>query len=420
MFSLRKLIFFIVLSAVLGWMLGYLRFPYLEQDTAFFPIAVLCLLVFIFFIFIKSTLKIKSQQTTEAVSSKKNFLLLLVVFVIVIASVIFNIKFYKQNSDLEKQIHEDRKKIQELSAIIESSGSGNLSVFMNTILEEVDSEMKTKSVLSDSVIHKLATLSYSFKPHKIYEGDSISEKTISLERGQLLLALLMLDIDSVSFLRIKSEVSFAGANLNGADLRGVDLSNADLKGAHFKVANLKRVNLSGADLSDAVLYAANLDSAKLVATNFKRADMRWAMLNHAQLQSADLSGAQMMQAQFANAEMYRATIQNADLSGAIMQNANLTSANLIGSNLQRVNFKNAILMYVNMRLTNQFEAIYSDANLHKAIVDSTWMKDSPGWNLTGYEYIKEKYKLLNDTADVTNYPYYRLTEIYKDSLEVNK
>lgn len=331
--------------------------------------------------------------------------------IIVITSVLLNIHFYKHSSDLEKLIHEDREKIQELSAMIESSGSGNLSVFMNTILEEVDTEMKMKGALSDSVIQKLATLSYSFKPHKIYIGDSISKKTISPERGQLMLALLMLDIDSASFTQIKSEVTFAGANLEGADLRGVDLSNADLKGAHFKEANLKKVNLSGADLSDAVLYAANLDSAKLVATNLKRADMRWAMLNHAQLQTADLSGAQMMQAQFIYAEMYKANIQNANLSGAIMQNSNLINANLIGSNLEKTNFNRSNLSFANMRLTKQTETIYSDANLQKVIVDSTWVKDVSDLNIIGYDQILQNYILINDTSDVSGYPYFRLTKL---------
>ncbi|MFN3940496.1 MAG: pentapeptide repeat-containing protein, partial [Chitinophagales bacterium] len=328
------------------------------------------------------------------------------------ACIVVSILLFRQNQSLKNQVTDRHADLQALSEIIEKAGSGSLVTFMQHILEELNTAMQSPAYagINDTLIAKLSALSNSFTPYPYFEADSISARKISPERGQLLIALLLLDIDSVSLQKIKSAVSFSGANLNGANLAGVDLSGADLRGAHFKEANLKGANLNGADMSDALLLAANLDSATLISTNLKRADMRWSRHNFAQMQAANLNGALMTNAQFIHTDLYKASLQFADVSGAIFYKGNLHSADLMGTTMVKTNFTEADMDYTNLRLTNPQESIWDNTSLHKATVDSMWMQKMEQWRLIGKEAILQHYQLANDTADQWNNPLHRLNK----------
>ncbi len=420
----RNLLIGIILGAVIGWVSGFLRLPYIENNYSFLLgfiacFAIIVLVCYVVFLWNKKSSilrligKTNETQVSKITARKYNIIWMLLIFFLATGGMISNVYMHKQNALLITQIQDQNKNIKELSEMIESAGAGNLTSFMNMMLDEVDHALKTNPgvVLSDTIIEKIAALSLSFKPYKYFEGDSISEKKMSPERGQLLLALLLMDIDSVSFSKIKSNVTFSGANLNGVDLKGADLSNADLKGAHFKETNLSGTNFNHADLSDAELYAANLDSANFSGADLKRSDLRWAQLNDAELSRADMNGAQMASAQFINANLYKAKIQFADLTGAILHKANLSGVDLMGTGLTKANLSEADLSNTDLRMIKPDEAILNGAEFNKAIVDSTWMKNLNIWRLIGINEIRDNYKIINDTADQWKKPIYRLKKI---------
>src|SRR5204862_7893161 len=149
---------------------------------------------------------------------------------------------------------DQNKRIREQSELIESCRRSSLVILMNDILDKVDDDLKNNpgGKLSDKTIASIvAAFNYTFIPYRYWEGDSLSEKKLSPEKGQLLLELFIKNIDTSSFNKIKLNAHFSGADLRKGDLRGVDLSGADLKDVDLSDADLSGASLSSADLRGA-------------------------------------------------------------------------------------------------------------------------------------------------------------------------
>jgi hypothetical protein len=108
---------------------------------------------------------------------------------------------YKQNKFLKFQLRDKDKKILQQSTLLEASKNRNLVSLMSNILGDAEQELKNSKTLSDDIIARIADLSLSLKPYRYLEGDSLSEKEISPERGQLLLTLIRTKLDSSSFIK---------------------------------------------------------------------------------------------------------------------------------------------------------------------------------------------------------------------------
>jgi uncharacterized protein YjbI with pentapeptide repeats len=400
-----------ILGGVLGWMLGFLRFPYVEMHRSFLPGLICGFAVMIFIWLVVSNREKKQEQQKKYVFVNKA--LTLFAFFIVICCVVVSILLFKQSMSLRNQLAVQEKKIKDLSEQALSAASGNLAGLMQRILDDVANELEANpgAVLSDTLVNKIAAVSHTFKPYKYFTGDSLTERIASPERGQLLLALLLMDMDSASFEKVKRNVTFSYADLHGAYLRGANLSNADLKGANFQSADLSKALFLGADLSDANLYAAKLDSALLDMAILKRADMRWARLNYATLKMANMNGAQMMHSQFIHAVLFNANMQWADMSGAIFREAGMYKSNLMGSIVNNTNFTKANLDRSNLRLIQADASIFNGVQLHAAIADSSWFNNMEVWRLIGKDEIKNTYILVNDTTIHFNYPLFRFQKI---------
>lgn len=398
----------ILLGGICGWFLGYIRFPYMEQNMSFVLGCIFGIAIVIFILFARFVFKKNTEQTGSAAPNQTRVFSILILL-IASAGLICSLMFYKQNNTLQSQIADNKSKMQDMSAIIQQAGSGNLAGMMQHILDAVQLQTASGAIITDTLLSQLAALSYTFTPYPYFDGDTIAQRSISPQRGQLLMGLLLMDIDSVSFQKIKNTVSFAGAQLSGADLHGVDLSGADLVGAHLTEANLRAANLNNARLSDALLYAAQLDSATMLSADLKRADLRWSTLHDADLTMADLNGAQMANAQFMHTQLYRATLQYAEVSNAIFYQSNLHSADLMGTAMQKTNFTEADMSFTNLRLVSPNDAIWNNTLLQKATVDSTWMQNMDAWHLIGKEEIRQHYQLVNDTVDQWKNPLHRLT-----------
>ena len=434
--GIKNLLVGFTLGILIGWALGFLRLPFIEKNFSFLIGFIACLALgllalVLIYVWNKNALILKLlgkySSTKNSVNATKTYTMvwILVAFFIVLGGVANILIIFKQNKFFKTQTQIQNKKITEQSELIVSISKSNQVFLMSNILDKVDDELKNNpnGKMSDATIARIAALGYSFKPYRYLEGDSLSDNKLSPERGQLLLALSIMNIDSSSFDKIKLKTSFSGADLSKADLKEIDLTEADLKGADLTEADLKKVILKRADLTKAKLWAANLNKADLSETNMRRADLSWADMSGADLNNANFRGAILTSAIFKNTDLSGAYFRWADLNGVLLNEANLTDvdmaaaflrkANLSKTNLSGVNLTSADLRETNLRETNlkgadlRFaqltNADLTGAQLNGAIIEEDWFKKLDQWKVIGAIEIQTRYKIIEGSSPQSEY-----------------
>lgn len=335
---------------------------------------------------------------------------------IVAGGLVCGLLLIKQYTLIREQTRNQRINIAQQAELIESVRKSSLVFLLSNILDKVDSELANNPgrTLSDATIARIAALSYSFRPYTYVIGDSLSAKKLSPERGQLLLALSKMQIDTNSWSRIMLQTSYEGADLREADLRGADLRGVNLRNADLQNANLQEANLAGADLRSTNLWGASLRAANLVKADLKRAELRWADLNGAKMREADLNGADLSSAQLRNVDFRGAMLKWADASGALFNESDLTGVDMFRTVLRKANFSKANLSEANLRLTILSEATLRESDLGGArlveaeVLDSNWLALLDEWSVKGAKEIQEKYEVVKDRTSGSGY---RLAEM---------
>jgi hypothetical protein len=236
-----------------------------------------------------------------------------------------------QNELLQNQnglLNNQNTLIKHQMSLEEAGRRSALVVLMSNIMDKVDREIEEQKranprdslfSLSQSLIGQIAALSHSFKPYRyLVEGDTLILEPLSPERGQLLITLSMLPLDTLTLFQIYDASTFSnsdlkeavligavlvGANLVGANLVGANLTWADLRGADLRGADLSHADLRGANLSDADLTLADLILAYLSGANFQRASLK----------GADLIGAYLIETNLKDADLAFSDLRGADL-----------------------------------------------------------------------------------------------------------
>lgn len=405
------------IGILMGWSLGYLRLPYIEKDDSFLlgfisALAGLSLLLLLWSAWNRKGLLNKKVAREEGPNTGlQSYFRTILLGVVGIGVAAMGWLIYRQNGALKQQIQGQDKKMQEMEALIASEKRNTLEPLLQSLLQDIEAELKLSSArkLRDTTISRIVALSAAFKPSKYLEGDSLSEKAYSADRGQLLQALALMRMDTGSFAQIKRRTSFAGADLRGIDLKGFDLRGINLSEANLKNADLSGANLKAALLSEANLWGANLTRTDLSNANLERADLSWAQLDEAGLQQANLNGVILANAHLIKADLNKATFQWAQSEGALFNDANLTSVSLIGSNLTKANLTRANLSESNLRKINLSEADLLEAKFDNVIVDKNWPDGLKEWRPTGLKALQERYQMVNDTFDVIDKrPLFRL------------
>lgn len=421
----RNLLIGIVLGVLMGWALGYLRLPFITKNYSFLIgfgacLALVAFLLALLFVWNKNSFLVRmigkkpTDSPANPVAKTYASIWILVSLFIVLGGAVSSYMIYQQNELFKTQTQDQNQRIEEQSELIESIRKGNQVLLMSNVLDKVDEEIKNEpdGLLSDATIARVAALSYSFKPYRYYEGNHLSEKELSPERGQLLLALSIMELDSISFAKIKQTTSFASADLRRADLRGADLSGVDLQGADLKDAQLAEIDLNRANLYKADLWGANLNKANLDSTNLKRAELSWAEVNGADLRRANLNGANLTNAKLRNSDFREAIFQWAESGGAMFNNANFEGADLYGSVFKKANFTDVNLTEANLLGVQWPEANLSGAAMEKVSVDGfQWLETMNEWRVTGVKDIEATYKIVDDTTKRYLYARHRLERI---------
>jgi uncharacterized protein YjbI with pentapeptide repeats len=415
----RYLLVGLVLGGVIGWTLGFLRLPYIEKNCSFL-LGFIAALAFVSLglilpaawngSFLPGLIGKKTATEDSKSARTRTFVWSVLVGVLLLGGIVNGFMLYRRDESFNLQIQTQDKKMEEMKAMLASLTKSDLEPLLHSMLEDIDKELKRNPgrTLSDSTIDRIATLSFAFKPFNYIKDDSLSKQACSPERGQLLQALVLMNIDSGTFTRIKRNTLFAWADLRKKDLRGFDLSGINLMEANLDGADLSGTNLKGADMREANLWGANLNRADLSGTDLKRADLRWAQLNEANLTLANLNGANLSNAQLIKADLTGASFQRAQSAGALLNQAILTNAGLAGTNLSKANLRQAELTETDLRSVNLSEADVVGVTINRTIVSKNWPDKMKEWQPMGMKELQELYTVVNDTADKFKSPLYRL------------
>jgi len=401
----------LLLTLFTGWFLGYLKLPFAENIGSFWMGFISCLGIIMLAVLVRlgrekglSITEIflrKQSVSNQSINiARVNSWRWIGILFVVIAAGAFGLVIQQQLASFRAETEEQNRKLQDVLEIAESVRRGNQAYFTSNLLNKIDDEVKTNplSKLSDNTISRITALSLSFKPYRIFQGDSLSTKELSPERGQLLNALLRMGIDSTSFARIKSTTSFAKADLHGADLEGMNLSGVDLREANLQDAVLNGANLSGADLRGSNLHRAHINHANLSAAQMRNVYMGWAECNETNLKNVNLNGANLENAQFRKADLSDALIQWTFMNNTLFVDANFSGTDLVRSEMNRSNLTNANLVNTNFYRVVINEAILSGASLAHAEVQNIWFEDLAKYNVAGAEHISKNYVVVQDTS----------------------
>jgi uncharacterized protein YjbI with pentapeptide repeats len=418
----RFLLVGLAVGIVIGWALGFLRLPYLEKNVSFLLGFVAALAVVAVVLLL---LTARNRNFPGALTDRKTLaedpakppahtpFWTIPLGVLVVGGIVGGVTVHRHHESLNHRIQDRDKQLREMAALMEAMKPNDREPLIKAILQDVGEELKRHPgrKLRDTTIARIAALSFACTPYRYIQGDSLSEKAYSPERGQLLQALILLNLDPGSFAGIKRKTLFAGADLRGADLKGLDLSGINLREANLDGADLTGANLDSAGLGEANLWEANLNRANLRRADLKRADLSWAQLNEANLRQANLNGAILASAQLRKADLQGATFQWAQLGGALFHEAKLTGADFTGANLSKVNLSQADLSQTDLRRINFSQADLVGAVLNQALVDKDWLDKLTVWQPTGANELRANYSVVNDTADKFKTPLFRLKKI---------
>ena len=438
----RNLLIGMLLGVLFSWALVSFSLPFIVKKYSFLLGFIACLLLaaialILYLVWSRDAFAMhlmgRGSSTKNEVSIQRGNVLLRVLLIvfILLGVLVSSFLITNQYNLSKKQLEFQKKEAQHRAELLDSHRNSSLVYLMSNILNKIDEELKNNPtrVLSDETIARIAALSFSFNSYKQLDGGQLSEKKLSPERVQLLMALSNMNLDSLTFHKIKSKTTFSEADLRGVnlkkadlshiDLRGADLSNADLRGIYLSGANLRASNLSYTELKNSNLNGADLRRAKLrwadlMGSNVKNVNFQGADLTNCKLNRVDFNGADLKWTKLNEVFLNNANLAGVELSGAEIKKANLNDCNLSNSNLRwvqlhetnlnRANLTKADLSGANLSAADLNQANLSEATLYKAVVnEENWFELISDWQVIGVNELAKKYKMVKDEFGEANY-----------------
>lgn len=391
----------------MGWSLGYLRLPYIKENKAFWVGVAACLagIVLLFTVLYMwnrnelFTQLLGKKRTIEDKNASKTYrwLWAMVAGCVLLGAGLSSYLIHRQNKSFKIQTNRQNKRIQEQSEIIESIRKSNLEFLKTSLLDRIEIELANSPdrTLSELTIHRLqSAVKYSFTPYRYLQDDTLSDVALSPERGQLLESLWKLNIDSVTFAKIKLKVSFAQADLSKVNLSNADLSYIDLRGAMLREANLSGVNLQNSDLRKADFWGANLSGGNLSNSDLRRANLAWAEMNKVDMHESNLNSANLTSAQLIESDLRGALLKWATFNGTLLNRVNLEDADLLHSYLMMANFTECNLTRTIIRQSDLTSTILKNVELTGADIEPEWMDMLMEWEVEGAADIAKRYTII--------------------------
>ena len=321
---------------------------------------------------------------------QRSAVITLVSLVIIGILSVFSIYQYALISSANNKLEANEKRIDFQKEQLEEARQSKLSQSFSEILKKIENETSkdATSLISDNTLARLKYLCSVTNPYSPAAEPSLLFDRVSPEKGQLLVGLIRSKINSLSWQKIKSEVSFSGCFLEEIDLSGMDLSSIDLSGSSLRGANLEGVNLSNARLLGVNFTQANMAKSILVGSQMKRAIFSNAILNNANLSNANLNGANLAYIVALSADFHASSIQYASMEGALLQGSNLSDCSFQNLNLDGTSFLNS-----DLRGTLMGELDLSETILTGTKINTDWIRLYSIRHLEGVEKILLEYQI---------------------------
>lgn len=175
-------------------------------------------------------------------------------------------------------VKHQNKQIENQNQLIEGQRRSSLMLLFGNIVNMLDNDLKENKErnLSEQTISSIISLSKGLKPYHQLEDSVLSKKSLSPERGQLLLLLTSSQINQKSLDKIFLKADFTNSDLRRANLENAYLKNCNLENSELHLSNLSKVNFENAILRSACLRQSNVGS-----TNFSNAELSYAIFDNA-------------------------------------------------------------------------------------------------------------------------------------------
>lgn len=230
---------------------------------------------------------------------------MLIVLAPLLVAVLQTYYLKKQNEKFD--IQNDR--IEQQTYLQEAERRSSLVFLFDNVLDKIDDELRANPVrraLSPQLIGRIVALTKALKPYRFLEGDTITSRMSSPERGQVLLSILASKLsastyDQIFLLADFSYATLINVNLDGTYLRNINLSNAVLQSVSMTGADLRNANFDGAELDDVHVQWTGMRA--------RAALFEFANFHNARIANSDLGGSSFAYANFSGASLRKVSFQ---------------------------------------------------------------------------------------------------------------
>ena len=179
-------------------------------------------------------------------------------------AIVPTILLYIQNQKIESQnrlIEKQNVRLVQQTHLQEAERRSSLIFLLSNVLDKLDSELKeetnTDRILSKELIGQISSLSIAFKPYRYLDGDTLTSKLLSPERGQLLLTLVNSDLNRGTLHTIYDQGNFQYSDLSKTTIHNPHFQAIDLSFSSFE--NTKLINTT---FYETTMIESNFNNAK--------------------------------------------------------------------------------------------------------------------------------------------------------------
>ena len=393
-----NLLIILLLTAITCWFLGYLRFPYVEFSDFLQGLLIgLGVPLSLFFL-----LKILYPNNESKRKVNRGALFLIMPLVILLSA---SILLLYQNAELKKDNKKQLQLTKEKDRVIFNLKQGQQLLAVNELLNSVNQELQfnEEKKLGENTIQRIAAFSDALS---LIQNENDSTMKYIVGRGQLLLGLIHLSIDSVSFGEIIKHVDFSKAALQGAKLNKQQLDGIQLQGANLNKAKLDHTSLRNANLKNVNLNEASLNNVVLRNADLQNSSLEWVKAENANFSNANLNGANLSnsiipKSNFQYASFIWTKLDYCLLNETNMERTELFQTSFIGSKLKNTKFFKASIQTAKFSLST-----LSMAQLNHAYVNLDWYNQLKVKKFTEVSQLDKEYALVEEKNKTNTERYY--------------
>jgi len=329
-----------------------------------------------------------------------------------------------QNSIIEQQSH-----------LQEAERRSSYIFLMSNILDNLESDLKTESTISETTQSRLIALSSALKPYKYLDKDSLTDYKISIEKGYLFKTLINLNVPSSLINPILSKSDFRYTDLAGIrstrndTIDEINLSNSYFNESLFTNSIFKKINCF-----DCKIYNSEIDNIEVHNFNCEDCDINDAVFKkinsnykqpHQNIKSSELSWKEKENIRQPKFNFKNITIRNSKFKDINLKNFDFWFAEIKNTHFCNCNFPSNFFFQSDIDSifisSDTWEKIkdfdyhfeYNDSMKYIAILRSVpdWIR---GTQKTGV-LAKDKYKLDCEVGLKGRYEDCKLCQLLKKS-----